>query len=134
MDRPATADRAPVVLVVDDNRDAADSLAAVVGLWGYRPAVAYDGRSALEAARSRRPLAALLDLGLPGLDGPALAALLRAEFGPGLLLVAVTGHDRYDEHRAREAGFDRLFLKPIDPDELRRLLARHLPMTPEGGV
>ncbi len=114
----------PHVLVVDDNRDAADSLALLLEVWGYQPLVAYRGEAGLEVAATQSPDAILLDIALPGLDGHEVARRLRRL--PGLekvLLVAVTGYGR-DEDRlqAREAGFDHFFLKPFDPEELRELL------------
>jgi CheY-like chemotaxis protein len=116
----------PPILVVDDNRDAADSLALLVQLWGFRPVVAYDGRAAAEAvaADGRPPVAALIDLGLPGLDGYEVARRLRADPRcAGAVLIAVTGYGRpEDRQRSREAGFDHHVLKPCDPQELRQLL------------
>jgi CheY-like chemotaxis protein len=113
------------VLVVDDNRDAADSLALLLSVWGCEPVVAYDGSAAVEAARSRVPAAVLLDLGLPGLDGCEVARRLRACPGMGSsLLIAVTGYGREeDRRRTRTAGFDHHLLKPADPEEVHRLLA-----------
>jgi CheY-like chemotaxis protein len=109
------------LLVVDDNRDAADSLAVLLGLWGHRPRVAYDGASALRAARAEPPDAVLLDLGMPGLDGYDLAHDLRPA-----ALIAVTGFaDRAHRDRADAAGFDHFFVKPVDPADLCELLAEH---------
>jgi two-component system, OmpR family, response regulator len=106
------------LLVVDDNRDAADSLAMLLGLWGHRARVAYDGASALRAAGAEPPDAVLLDLGMPGLDGYDLATDLRPA-----ALIAVTGYaDRAHRDRADAAGFDHFFVKPVDLDALRDLL------------
>lgn len=106
------------LLVVDDNRDAADSLAMLLGLWGHRARAAYDGATALRSARAEPPDAVLLDLGMPGLDGYELASSLRPA-----ALIAVTGFaDRAHRDRADAAGFDHFFVKPVDLDALRDLL------------
>jgi CheY-like chemotaxis protein len=110
------------VLVVDDNADVAESLAVLLGLWGHEARVAHDGPAALRLAREHRPDVVLLDLGLPGLSGHAVAQRLRQQ--PDLastLLVAVTGSE--PDGRSQEAGLDMHLTKPVDLDELRRLLA-----------
>ncbi|HJT78286.1 MAG TPA: response regulator [Gemmataceae bacterium] len=113
------------VLVVDDNRDAADSLALLLPLWGHAVRVAYDGPAALEAVRAYRPEVVLLDLGLPGMTGYEVAGRLRRE--PGLekvVLVAVSGYGQEaDRRRTRGAGFRDHLVKPVDPGDLRQLLA-----------
>jgi CheY-like chemotaxis protein len=116
------------VLVVDDNVDAADQLAEALSDARYEVRVAYDGPGALEAALEMRPDAALLDLGLPTMDGFAVAARLRATTGfDRLFLVAITG-DRQDDGRRRaiESGFDRVMVKPIDLGALENELAKRL--------
>jgi CheY-like chemotaxis protein len=114
------------VLVADDNHDGADSLALLVQLWGHRPVVAYDGASALGKALDAPPDAALVDIGMPGLDGCEVARRLRQT--PGLeksLLVALTGHAREeDRRRCLAAGFDHFLTKPYEPAALEQLLAR----------
>ncbi len=113
------------VLVVDDNKDAADSLAMLLRVWGHEVRTSHDGQSALKAARSYRPDIVLLDIGLPGLDGYEVAAELRKEFGEGeMLLVALTGYGQ-DEDRSRSAraGFNQHWVKPVDPEALQALLA-----------
>jgi signal transduction histidine kinase/integral membrane sensor domain MASE1/ActR/RegA family two-component response regulator len=130
---PAPARR---VLVVDDNADAADSLAQLLRLAGHEVRVAYDGPAALEAARTYRPDAVLLDIGLPGMSGYEVAKLLRTQPGPRpTLLVAVTGYGRQeDRRRSREAGFDVHLTKPVDPHELERVLTtRRGPAAAAGG-
>lgn len=112
------------LLVVDDNRDAADSLAMLLGLDGYEVSTAYTGQEALAAANSTRPEVCILDLGLPDLSGYEVAQHLRRT--PGLesvRLIALTGWGQ-DEHRQRalEAGFDHHLTKPVDPEQLGRLL------------
>src|SRR5262245_26277347 len=102
------------VLVVDDNRDAADSLGLLLRLWGYDCRVADDGAAGLEMARAYRPDCLVLDLGMPRLDGYGLAEQLRHE--PGLertKLVALTAYSDEDRvRRAREVGFDFHLVKP----------------------
>ncbi|HXU81849.1 MAG TPA: ATP-binding protein, partial [Polyangia bacterium] len=105
------------VLVVDDNRDAAELLAEALELEGYQTRVAYDGPSALRLAAEFRPELAFLDIGLPVMDGYDLARRLRAlDQGP-LVLVAVTGYGQpADRARSAEAGFDEHLVKPIGID------------------
>jgi CheY-like chemotaxis protein len=105
------------VLVVDDNRDAAELLAEALEMEGYQTRVAFDGPSALRVAAEFRPELAFLDIGLPVMDGYDLARRLRAlEQGP-LVLVAVTGYGQpSDRARSVEAGFDEHLVKPITID------------------
>jgi PAS domain S-box-containing protein len=121
----AEGERPLDVLVVDDSKEAAQSLAYVLGRWGYEARVAYDGPGALEQAKARRPDVVLLDIGMPRMDGYEVARRLRArEGGDKVVLVAVTGYGQdEDRRRAREAGFDYHMLKPVDPGDLRELLA-----------
>ena len=110
------------VLIVDDNVDQADSLAALCRLLGHEVHVAYNGEAALEAARRARPAIAFLDITLPGMDGYEAARRLRAEL-PRVRLVAVSGRGRdEDRDRALGAGFDHVLLKPLDPKFLESLL------------
>ena len=112
------------VLVVDDNRDGADSLALVLRAHGYTVRTAYTGEEALAIAGGFQPGAILLDLGMPGLDGYATARRLRAApASPSPFLVAVTGwgQDR-DRRLTTEAGFDAHLVKPVDVDDLTALL------------
>jgi CheY-like chemotaxis protein len=112
------------VLVVDDNRDAADSLALLVQLWGHEVHVAYDGADGLRTACTFEPDCLLLDVSLPKLDGYRLARLLREQESlRGSKLIALTAYsDEHNIHRAREAGFDYHLVKPADPDVIRSLL------------
>jgi signal transduction histidine kinase len=112
------------VLVVDDNRDGAESLAMLLRLWGHEVRVAYDGPSALRLAEAERPEVVLLDIGLPGMDGYQVARRLRERSGGARqLLVALTGYGQgEDRRRSQQAGFDHHLVKPLDPDELQRLL------------
>jgi len=124
--RAAVADESRRVLVVEDNRDAADTLAAAVRGWGHHAQVAYDGTSALQAARDFRPDVALLDIGLPGLNGYELARHLVAMYGDDdILLIAVSGYaQEEDMQRSAHAGIAHHFAKPVDLELLRELLAR----------
>src|SRR5262245_33033826 len=113
----------PRVLVADDCADTVRTLALILRRWGHEVATAADGVEALAAAAALGPDAAVLDVGLPGLDGYEVARRLRGRFGPGLLLVAVTGYgSERDRELARQAGFDHHFLKPVDPLVLAGLL------------
>ena len=113
------------VLVVEDNVDAAESLANLLRLWNHVVNVVHDGRTALEAARVQQPEVVLLDIGLPGLDGYQVARRLREEVGlDHTLLVAMTGYGQpEDRRRSQEAGIDHHFVKPVEPIVLRNLLA-----------
>jgi signal transduction histidine kinase/CheY-like chemotaxis protein len=112
------------VLVVDDNADAAESLADVVKLLGHEVEVAFDGPAALERARASHPDVLLCDLGLPGIDGYEVARRLRAEGGRGMRLIAVSGYAQpEDVSRALEVGFDAHLAKPPPPEEIERLLS-----------
>ena len=114
------------VLVVDDNRDAANTLADLLRLWGHEVVLAFDGNEALMRASENRPEMVLLDIGLPGLDGYQVAERLRKESPEGrvLLLVALTGlGQQEDRARAMEAGFDHHLTKPVNPAKLRELLS-----------
>ncbi len=114
-----------LVLLIEDNADARDALRVLLELDGYDVEAAGDGAQGLEIARAKTPAAALIDIGLPGMDGYEVARRLRAMAGPRAYLVALTGYsDPEDRRRAEEAGFDAHVVKPVDPDELTRLLAR----------
>ena len=111
------------VLVVDDDRGAANTLALLLSSSGLVVEMAHDGEHGLKMAMAHRPKAALLDLKLPGMDGYALARQLRERFGPEMTLIALTGlDDPADRERAKEAGFDHHLVKPPDVDELKSLL------------
>jgi DNA-binding response OmpR family regulator len=112
------------VLIIDDNRDAADSLHALLRDYGFTCASALDGPSGLETVSSFAPDAILLDLGLPGLDGYEVARRIRAQpDGARVLIVAVTGYgEERDRERSAQAGFDAHLVKPVDPDQLLAVL------------
>ncbi|HXA35542.1 MAG TPA: ATP-binding protein [Steroidobacteraceae bacterium] len=114
------------VLVVDDNVDAADSLAQFLKLAGYQTRVAYDGRTAVEIAGILEPAVVLLDLGLPYLNGHEVARRLRSlPWGRTARLIALTGWGQADDvRRSRQAGFDEHLTKPVDPEDLlQRIIA-----------
>ncbi len=113
------------VLVVEDNKDAADSMALFLGMLGHEVRLAATGPEGVEAARAWRPDVVLCDIGLPGLDGYGVARELRLHPTTARVrLLALTGYGtEEDRRRSREAGFDHHLVKPADPDELQRLLA-----------
>ena len=112
------------VLVADDNRDAATTLQALLELDGHEVHIAHDGQAALEIAERLQPQIAILDIGMPKLNGYEIARRIRsAAWGPGMRLVALTGWGQEgDRQRAFAAGFDAHVTKPVDPDELKGLL------------
>jgi PAS domain S-box-containing protein len=113
------------VLVVDDNRDSAESLAMMLTMTGNEVRTAFDGEAGLEAAEAFRPDVAFLDIGMPRLDGHECARRIRSRpWGGGVLLVAMTGWGQdEDRRRTRAAGFDHHLVKPVDPEALRAILA-----------
>jgi PAS domain S-box-containing protein len=118
------------VMVVDDNRDAAETLTMALELSGCETAVAHSAGAALELAAGFKPQVGLLDIGLPDMNGYELARRLRQAPGceAGLVLIAATGWGQEkDRQRAFEAGFDHHLTKPIDFDQLRLLLPRVQP-------
>ena len=125
----AAVERAPGaagrrLLVVDDNVDAAESMALLLALDGHQVRVAHDGHQALALAGELAPQAVLLDIGLPGMDGYEVARRLRESAATrAALLVALTGYGQEeDRRRSLDAGFDHHLVKPVDLDTLRRLL------------
>ena len=122
---PSTPAPAVRVLVVDDNVDAAESLSALLRIWGHEVRMVHDGLTAIDAAREQHPEVVLLDIGLPGLDGYQVAKRLREDAElDGALLVAMTGYGQPDDRRrSREAGIHHHFVKPVEPFVLRTLLS-----------
>lgn len=114
------------ILVVDDNRDSAESLAMLLRLLGNDVRSVYDGRLAVEVAAACRPDVVLLDIGLPGLDGLQVCSILRKQAGTKQpLIVAMTGYGQEDDQRrSLEAGFDAHMVKPVDLETLQELLSR----------
>ena len=113
------------VLIADDNVDNADSLAALIEIWGHEVRIANDGRAALERAAEFNPEVMVLDLGMPRLDGLATAIEVRQqEWGRDVMLIALSGWGQpSDRDRSRAAGFDHHLVKPVDTAVLERLLA-----------
>jgi PAS domain S-box-containing protein len=113
------------LLVVDDNRDSTESIALLAQMWGHNVRTALDGVTAVEEAKKHNPDVVLLDIGLPGMDGYQVARRLREDPNlTGVVLVAMTGYGREeDRRRAHEAGFQHHLVKPVDPSQLRTLLA-----------
>jgi DNA-binding response OmpR family regulator len=125
IDTPVARGRGRRILIVDDNEDAARMLALALTYAGYETSVAFDGLTALSLAAPFQPHAALLDLGLPVIDGFELASRLRALEGlSSLKLVAITGYGRPDDRtRTLKAGFDQHVVKPLDLKEFEVMLA-----------
>ncbi len=121
---PPPASQPRRVLVVDDNRDAADTLALLLELLGHEIRTANDGTQALEAAEAFRPDVVLLDIGLPGMNGYEVCRRLREKpWGESMLIVALTGWGQAEDQRmASEAGFDRHLVKPVEEAVLLKLL------------
>ncbi|MEJ0034720.1 MAG: response regulator [Gammaproteobacteria bacterium] len=116
------------VLIADDNPDVADSLAMLLEMEGHTVTVANDGTAALAAIETVRPAVALLDIGMPGLDGYEVARRARAMLQDKIVLVAITGWGQQsDKTRASAAGFDHHLTKPVEPDIINALL-RDLPV------
>ncbi|HET7866408.1 MAG TPA: ATP-binding protein [Burkholderiaceae bacterium] len=130
---PAPVERTPSatagslrILVVEDNVDAAESLAALLRLAGHHVELAHDGAEGLAAANRQQPDAIVLDIGLPTMSGHEVGRVIRAEeWGRHVPIIALTGWGQEDDHlKSREAGFDAHFVKPVEPDALLALLAR----------
>ena len=130
--QPAVERKRGKVLVADDNRDAAATLAAVLEMAGYEVVIAYSGEEALEVGARARPQVVLLDIGMPGMTGYETARRMRLEaWGRRALLIAVTGWGQDDDKRkAQSAGFDQHLTKPVDPDEIETVLAAYLSSAP----
>ena len=114
------------MLVVDDNRDSAESLALLLKLTGHETHTALDGEAALLAAKETRPDVVLLDIGMPKLNGYDACRKIRSEdWGRDMILIAQTGWGQEDDRRrTEEAGFDGHVVKPVDPDDLMKMVAR----------
>ena len=112
------------ILVVDDNRDAVDSLEMLLRMMGADVHSALDGAGALQAIAAHRPAVVLLDIGLPDMDGYEVARRARKQpGGEGLTLIALTGWGEEDDRRrSREAGIDHHLIKPVDFAALEELL------------
>jgi CheY-like chemotaxis protein len=110
------------IVVVDDNRDAADLLGVLLQLEGHEIAIAYDGEAALEAVSQHLPHVVLLDIGLPQLNGYEVCRWIRSQlWGHNMRIIAVTAYQDHG-HKSREAGFDGHMVKPADYQELSALI------------
>jgi CheY-like chemotaxis protein len=113
------------LVVADDNRDLADSIAVLLSMSGHQVIVAYDGVHALTQIRALRPDGAILDLRMPQLDGYGVARALRAEGLSALTLIALSGlSEPSDRQLAHAHGFDHFLLKPVEPSELELVVRR----------
>ena len=111
------------ILIVEDNADARDTLRRLLELQGHRVRVAAEGVAALEAVRTAPPEVALVDIGLPGMDGYEIARRVRADGGRRITLIALTGYGLpEDRRRTAEAGFDAHLVKPVDYEKLAEAL------------
>jgi CheY-like chemotaxis protein len=124
-----TGARSLHVLVVDDNHDAADTLAEVLQILGCSTDTAYDGLEGVEKAEQLRPDAVVLDLGMPKLNGYEACERIRAQdWGREIRMIAVSGWGQQDDRRRSvEAGFDAHLVKPVAPDALMALLEASAP-------
>ncbi|MDB6104298.1 MAG: luxQ 7 [Gammaproteobacteria bacterium] len=122
----ATVQTRTRVLVADDNRDAAQALALLLELEGYETEVAFDGSEAVDAAEQFRPQIVILDIGMPLMDGNKAAEQIRERpWGGWIHILALTaGNESHDRERAAAAGFDRYFVKPINPAAFLELIAQ----------
>jgi signal transduction histidine kinase/ActR/RegA family two-component response regulator len=121
-----------MVVVIDDNQDAADMMAMLIAEFGSQALVAYDGESGLEHVLASRPDVVFLDIGMPGLDGYETCRRIRVQCESRPYIVALTGWGQeHDKKRAAEAGFDAHLTKPADPRAIEQLLATVLPTSPE---
>lgn len=121
------ADAARLILIIDDNADAAATLGMLLELSSNEVLTAHSGESGIDIARQRRPAAIVVDIGLPGVDGYEVARTIRREpWGETTLLIALTGWGQTaDKERALAAGFDHHLTKPADPDALEELIDMH---------
>ena len=131
---PSTSGPRASVLVIDDNMDAADSMARFLRIAaGFDVRVAYDGQTALKSAMQQPPDAIVCDIGLPKFDGMQFARELVAQLPVKPLLIAVTGYGgTFAEAQVREAGYDFYLVKPTDPFVIERLIQSHDRRTQSG--
>ncbi|RPH82372.1 MAG: response regulator [Candidatus Rokuibacteriota bacterium] len=122
MSSPAPVGRS--ILIVEDNADARDALRMLLELDGHTVEAVEEGQQALEVARAKDPDIALVDIGLPGIDGYEIARRVRARDTRRPVLIALTGYGQpEDRRRATDAGFDDMLVKPVDPTALTNLIA-----------
>jgi two-component system, sensor histidine kinase len=122
MSSPAPVGRS--ILIIEDNADARDALRVLLELEGHTVEAVEEGQQALEVARAKDPDIALVDIGLPGIDGYEIARRMRARDARRPVLIALTGYGQpEDRRRATDAGFDDMLVKPVDPTALTNLIA-----------
>ncbi len=120
------------ILIIEDHKDGREMLRYVLELWGYQVAVAADGEEGVQKALALRPEIALVDIGLPHLDGYQVARRLRKELGNSIFLIACTAYGSSDDRRqALEAGFDLHLRKPVDLEVLAQWLGSSLSKLPK---
>jgi len=112
------------ILIIEDNRDGAETLAVLLRVYGHQVNIAFNGRDGLAAAERFQPDVVLLDIGLPGIDGYEVSQRLRARHGDALMIVAVSGYcTAEDQARSMAAGVDQHLAKPVNPESLLKYLA-----------
>jgi CheY-like chemotaxis protein len=121
---PAESPEPRRILIVDDNKDSADSLALLLAITGNKTYMAHDGVEGVEAIEKHRPEVVLLDIGLPKLDGHEVCRRVRKQpWGKDIVVIALTGWGQEDDlRRSEEAGFNGHLVKPVDYDKLLKLL------------
>lgn len=125
---PTPAVRPARILIVDDNRDSAESMALLLKMSGHEVWTAYDGEKAVAVAEEERPAVILLDIGLPGLNGYQACRAMRGAGLTDCLVIAMTGYGQEEDRRlSQEAGFDAHLIKPVNPKTLMQLLAERAP-------
>jgi len=124
-EEPAAPKSSLRILIVDDNKDGADSLAMVLKMMGNDTRTAYDGKEGVELAGEFRPEVVLFDIGMPKLNGYEACRLIRKQpWGRKVIVIAVTGWGQEDDRqRSHDAGFDHHMVKPVDPQVLMKMLA-----------
>jgi CheY-like chemotaxis protein len=116
------------ILVVDDNRDSADSLSMLLRVLGNDVQTAHDGLDAIDVSKTFQPDFVLLDIGLPRMNGYDAARHIRGDLGSKVVLIALTGRGQDEDlRRSKDAGFDHHLIKPIEFETLRGLLSAPLP-------
>jgi CheY-like chemotaxis protein len=124
MTAPDVPQASACVLLVEDNEDVREVLRETLLMDGYHVEVAVDGATAVQAALTLNPQLAVIDIGLPDMDGYEVARRLRKALGSNIVLVALTGYNTpEDRQEAYQAGFDAHLVKPADPGALERILS-----------
>jgi len=125
IEEPTVSKSSLRILIVDDNRDGADSLGMMLRIMGNDIRTAYDGQEGVDVAEEFRPEVVLFDIGMPKLNGYEACLRIREQpWGKAIVLIAVTGWGQDDDRlRSHEAGFDHHMVKPVDPQVLMKMLA-----------